>query len=357
MSAAVISVAGMRELAQRALIRHRVSSELSAQVVADLLENELVGYPSHGLLRLVDYVDDIRANRLDPAARPRIVRCDANVAIVDGHRAFGVLVRRAIVDALRQQACDHAVAVVCLREAPHLGRLAAIGRALAGASEHPLAVMGFCNFRGRGLRVAAPGGKLARLCTNPLLLAFPSDDADPIVLDMSTSAVSEGYIRRSALEGRPLPPGCLTNAEGQSELDPSTLYATPPQATMEPLGGKLAGHKGYALAVAMEMFAGALAGADHVAQPGEPGNGGMFIAIDPARLPPGLAAARSAASAIAAHCRETGLSGQPARMAGEGANQRSRVAAAQTVLTLPTTTLAAIEALAGHAIQGGDHVE
>ncbi|WP_158300788.1 Ldh family oxidoreductase [Chromobacterium sp. ATCC 53434] len=351
-----IAVDELRELARRALQDHGAPAELARRVADDLLENERLGYPSHGVLRLIDYIADIRAGRLAPSARPATEQTAPNVAVVDGRRAFGVLAREAIADALLRMSREQPLAMVCLRHGHHLGRLAALGRQLAGAPQQPLAVMGFCNFQGRGQRVAAPDGRLGRLCTNPLLLAFPSDDADPVVLDMSTTAVSEGYVRRRAQEGATLPPGCLLGADGQPTQDPSLLYADPPQATMQPLGGELAGHKGYGLAVLVELLAGALAGAGHVTRPEDAGNGGLFLAINPALAPSGLAAVKAEASAIAGHCRETGQAGRLARMPGEGYAERRRAASAQTILTLPAVTLNAIRRLAGQSLEN-PHVE
>ncbi|KUM02693.1 Ldh family oxidoreductase [Chromobacterium subtsugae] len=351
-----IAVDEMRELATQALQRCGAPSARARQVIDDLLENEQVGYPSHGMLRLLDYAADIRSGALDPAALPAIEQTAANIAIVDGRRAFGILARQSIAEALQRMCREQPLAMVCLRHGHHLGRLAALGRELASAARQPLAVMGFCNFQGRGQRVAAPGGRLGRLCTNPLLLAFPSADADPVVLDMSTTAVSEGYVRRRAQEGAALPSGCLVGADGEPALDPALLYAQPPQATMQPLGGALAGHKGYGLAVFIELLAGALAGAGHVARPEDAGNGGLFLAINPALAPSGLAAVKAEAAAIARHCRETGQAGRLARMPGEGYAERRRAAAARAILTLPAATLDAIRHLAGQH-QENPHVE
>ncbi|NHR05468.1 Ldh family oxidoreductase [Chromobacterium haemolyticum] len=342
-----IHVDELRGLVMRTLQGCSVPAALARQVTDDLLENELTGYPSHGVLRLIDLVADIRAGLLDPAARPVVEQTGVNVAIVEGNGAFGVLARQAVADILRSMCREQPLVMVCLRHGHHLGRLAALGRELAGATHQPLAVMGFCNFQGRGQRVAAPGGRLGRLCTNPLLMAFPSDDTDPVVLDMSTTSVSEGYVRRRAQEGIPLPSGCLVGADGRPALTPSLLYADPPLATMQPLGGELAGHKGYGLAVLIELLAGALAGADHVARPGSAGNGGLFLAINPALTPSGLATIKAEAAAIAGHCRETGQAGRMARMPGEGYVERCRVAAGRTLVTLPATTLNTIRHLAG----------
>ncbi|PHM66068.1 ureidoglycolate dehydrogenase [Xenorhabdus stockiae] len=342
-----IAVQELRELGQTALIRANTPVEVAALVMDDLLENELTGYPSHGVLRLADYIGDIQSGVLNPAAIPTVSLIMPNIAIVDGCRAFGVLARQKLILILQKLALEHGIAIACLRDAHHLGRLAAIGRSLAGFNDHPLAVIGFSNYQGNGARVAPTGGHLARLCTNPLLLAFPTNTADPFVLDMSTSTVSEGFIRRHVQEEKPVPPGCLVDAEKNDILDPASLYDIPPRATIQPLGGNLAGHKGYGLAVAMELFCGALAGAGHVARPGTPGNGGLFLVIDPSRMPGGIDTIRSEAEAIMNYCRDSGRPEAPARMPGEGYSTRHNEAKNTITLSLPTSVLAEIRRLAG----------
>lgn len=353
----LIAARTLRKLGLIALIRAGAPAQTATRVMDELLENERTGYPSHGVLRLPDYIADIQSGTLAPAATPLTTLAAPNIAIIDGHRAFGALVRRELTLTLQKLATEHGVAIVCLRNAHHLGRLAAVGRNLANSCKHPLAVIGFCNFQGHGPRVAPPGGSLARLCTNPLLLAFPTACADPFVLDMSTSTVSEGFVRRHAQGGEILPPGCLVDAACNDVRDPSRLYVSPAQATLQPLGGNLAGHKGYGMAVAAELFAGALAGASHVARPGNPGNGGLFLAIDPARMPAGLDAIKAEATAIAGYCRASGHPKAPARMPGEGYAARCTAAKTITMLALPTAVLAEIRRFAGAAQEEDQHAK
>lgn len=351
----VIALQALRELCMRALIAAGIPTQTAVQVMDELLENECCGYPSHGILRLPDYLADLRSGVLMAGAEPVTTQIAANIAIVQGHHAFGVQVRHALTQVLQQMAGEHAMAVACLRNGPHLGRLAAIGRTLASCRQRPLAVIGFCNYQGHGPRVAPPGDSVATLCTNPLLLAFPTDAVDPFVLDMSTSAVSEGTIRRHAQTKQPLPSGCLINQKGEDVTDAAQLYDPVAQVTLQPLGGHLAGHKGYGLAVAAELFAGVLAGGAHVANSGRPGNGGLFLVIDPARMPGGLEAIQAYARDVAQHCRPVTGDLNQRRLPGEGYNARRRAAQGIESISLPITLLSAIENYADSASEVSHH--
>lgn len=321
-----ITYAQAEHLAANALRKAGTTASRAARVTSELLENERSGYPSHGLLRLPDYVHDISVGNLVADAEPMVTTLTPNLAIVDGRRTFGAIVQDVLIHTLQTLASQAGVAIVCLRDTHHLGRLARIGKILALDGQNACATIGFCNYQGNGPRVAAPGGHVARVCTNPMLIGFPSADPDPFVLDFSTSAVSEGFIRLHARQHAPLPNGCLVPSDGNADsVSAEDLYASPARATMAPLGGVLAGHKGYGLAVAAELLAGAFAGGPHVRNKGAPGNSGLFIAINCALAPDGVETLTRHASEILSHCRETGNPSKPARMPGEAKTNAPRL--------------------------------
>lgn len=353
----VIAKQALRDLCMKALTRVGTSAQTAARVIDELMENECGGYPSHGILRLPDYLAGLQSGVLMAEALPVTTQLAPNIAMLDGNHAFGVHVRQALTTVLQQMTCESALAIACLRNGPHLGRLASIGRALASCRQRPLAVIGFCNFQGHGLRVAAPGDSRAKLCTNPLLLAFPTGANDPFVLDMSTSAVSEGTIRHYAQSEHPLSPGCLIDRNGHDVLDAAQLYNALDQVTLQPLGGQLAGHKGYGLAVAAELFAGVLTGGKHVAKPGLPGNGGLFLVIDPARMPGGLETIQAYARAAVEHCYSSADTANPIRFPGEGYSARMHATRNLDSISLPAPLLAAIRGYARSVDQEAHHEE
>ncbi|MFH9351145.1 Ldh family oxidoreductase [Kitasatospora sp. NPDC017646] len=266
------------DVGRRAFLRIGTPADIADRVVGDLVANEIVGVRSHGILRLTDYLQDAAAGLLDVAARPAVTAPGGAVRVVDGQGGFGVLAADAVTANLYELLIGHPVCAVALTNAGHLGRLSAIGTAVA---RHGGAVLGFVNYLGAGQRVVPWQGEDGRLCTNPLLISVPAEP-DPFVLDMSTSTVSEGRIRQHWLDGTTVPGGWLVDAAGAEVTDPDRLYSDPPTAFMTPLGGDH-GYKGFALGVAVELLAGVISGAGYVrADTDRRGNGGLFIGISPA---------------------------------------------------------------------------
>jgi LDH2 family malate/lactate/ureidoglycolate dehydrogenase len=271
----VVPVAEVEALARAALRRMGAPADAARDVAAALLDAEMAGYGSHGLLRIPEYADAAAAGTLRPRSRPRVRVTAGGARLVDGRRGFGVLAGACLRDALREGAAEHTVAVAGLVNSHHLGRLAPIAAPLASEG---MVVLGFANYLGAGQKVAPWGGRAPRLSTNPIVIALPGA-AGPLVADLTTSAVAEGKVREAALAGTPAPEGWLLDSDGRWVTDPERLYREPERVFLAPLGGAV-GYKGTALAVAAEVLAGVATGAGFVGpRPGGGGNGGFFLAF------------------------------------------------------------------------------
>ena len=162
----------------------------------------------------------------------------------------------------------------------HIGRLGEysemahnagmIGMVLAG---------GFGGAGGAGNTGVAPyGGARAAFGTNPISFGLPAGEQPPVMVDFATSAVAGGKVSLSRAKGVPLPPNCILDKDGNPTTDPEDFYAG---GVLLPFGG----HKGYGLAVVIELLGQALTGADTLG--GETMGGGyrragsLFVAIDP----------------------------------------------------------------------------
>lgn len=278
----LISTEELVAASRAALTRVGTPPDIADRVVATLLESERAGRPSHGVLRLPEYVAAVRAGTVKPAARPTILEVSPSCHIVDGHGCFGTLAVDAVVDQLSVLAEHGPLSAVGLRNASHLGRLGLIGERVV---RNDLGVLGFVSFHGVGGRCVVPWqGTDARLCTNPLLIALPGGE-QPFVLDISTSTVSEGTVRAHWQAGEPVPDGWLVDSAGRTVTDPAPHYVDPPTAFLTPLGGRESGHKGFGLALAVELLAGVLTGAGFAGSPTVAnGNRGLFIGVDPTLL-------------------------------------------------------------------------
>jgi LDH2 family malate/lactate/ureidoglycolate dehydrogenase len=286
------------------------AAERTAQ---DLVAAEAAGLASHGLLRVPEYAQSVRAGHLLPGATPVVTRTGDRAFSVDGRRAPGTVVRHHLIDVMVRAGTEGPV-VVGLKASGHLGRLAPLA---AGVAAHGLALIGFVNYSGAGQKVAPEGGTEGLWGTNPVVMGCPAPPGPPMIADMSTSVVSEGTVRSALLAGRELPPGLLVGPNGEQVTDPRLLYSVPPRAALLPA----AGHKGHAWAAFAEVLAGIVAGAGHLAEPQLPGNGGLFITFPTGVLGRSSADVSAAAALLEERLRtsRTAADGAPPRLPGRGA--------------------------------------
>lgn len=231
------------------------SPEAARTVVDHLVESSLFGHDSHGTLRFYEYVHQMRAGTFDPAGSPRILRDRACTAVVDGGGAMGQVGAGFAMDLAMAKAREHGVGVVTLRNTSHVGR---IGAYPLQAARGGLIGMAQVNAGNLGRQIAPFGGLDGKLSTNPIAWASPRRDADPLMVDMTTSVSAEGKLRVAQNRGLPLPAGVIIDHGGKPSTDPEDYFGDPPGAIL-PLGGDF-GYKGYCLSVMVEVMGGALSG-------------------------------------------------------------------------------------------------
>ncbi len=209
-----------------------------ARIQADvLLEAELRGHPSHGLLRVRTIVERIVNGVSDPRASGRHDWRAPGLLTVDGEGGLGPVVGLRALEAIGGRARDTGIAVAALRRSNHLGMLAwYVERAARGGQ----LAMATCTSEAL---VHPWGGAPALLGTNPLAIGVPAQPR-PLVLDMSTGRVSRGKILEHARRGAAIPPDWAVDAAGRPTTDPGAA------AAISPFGGA----KGYALGLALEVL-------------------------------------------------------------------------------------------------------
>ncbi len=219
-----------------------------ARRVAEVLVNaNLAGHDSHGVIRLPDYLDAVDRRALVPAAEPEITRCRGGVAVMDGKHGWGHwAVDRAMAWCI-ERARETGLAAVSLYRAGHTGRMGEYCEVAARAGCASLIMAGL---GGRGAGSSAPlGGRERALGPNPVAMGAPAGDGPPFILDYATTVVAQGKVKVAQSRGEALPPGLVLDAEGRPSTRPEDLFA----------GGTLAffgGHKGYALSLATCLFGG-----------------------------------------------------------------------------------------------------
>jgi uncharacterized oxidoreductase len=237
------------------------SSDVEARIVGDhLVDANLAGHESHGVIRVTKYVDWHAKGMVIANQHAVVVRETMCNAVVDGQFGYGQVIGREAMDLAIAKARQSGFCAMSIRNAGHLGRIGAWAEQVAQAG---LASIHFVNTSGFGILVAPYGGTDRRLSANPIAASAPGPDGAPLVLDISTSAIAEGKIQVAKNHGELLPPGCTIDSEGRPNQDPAVFYG-PPVGALLPMGG----HKGYGLSVFCEIFAGALSGG----QTTNPGN-------------------------------------------------------------------------------------
>lgn len=228
----------------------------ATQVAHSLVDANLCGFDSHGVIRVVQYIDLINQGIYQPGAAFEIVKETPALLVVNANKGLGQVQAHALLKRLMDKARQVGIAAGTLKHCAHIGRL---GEYAEAAAAQRMAFMATVNSHGHGRRVAPPGGTQGRLSTNPLCLGAPTS-GEPVVLDIGTSVCAEGKVRVCFNKGEPTPEGWLLDAEGKPTTDPGVLYKDP-RGSILPLGGAQA-YKGFGLSLLLDMFAGGLSGGE-----------------------------------------------------------------------------------------------
>jgi uncharacterized oxidoreductase len=249
----IISAGSLTQLLTLILQRAGVESERARICAEHLVTANLKGHDSHGVGMAPSYVNWIRAGKLVPNARPKVIQDRGAVMVVDGQFGLGQPVARETMELAIGRAKEIGIACVALRNSCHIGRIGAYGEQCADAG---LVSMHHVNVVGAGPTVAPFGGREARMLTNPYCCAVPRRSGEHIVLDFATSAVAMGKLRVAFMNGEAAPAGALVDAEGRPTTDPRTFYRSEARSLLLPFGL----HKGGGMQILCELLGGALAG-------------------------------------------------------------------------------------------------
>ncbi len=264
------SIATLHRLGCEILQKAGTNTDDANIVVDELLDANLVGHDSHGVIRLKQYVDSIGAGEIKPGAEIQTVLSTPGITVIDGNFNFGQVVAARALERGQEEASKNGTHTVLCRNTNHVGRLGSYTRKAAMEGFATLmAVNGPANFS-----VIPWGGLDPRLGTNPISMAAPWKE-DPLVLDMTTSATAEGKIRVATQAGESIPEGLIVDELGNSATDPNAFYQG---GAILPLGGAL-GFKGYGLGVMLDIFCGVLSGAGVAREDVTPSSNGVWLQI------------------------------------------------------------------------------
>ena len=249
-----------------------------AALVADsLVQADLWGHGSHGMLRLPWYAARLRSGAMTAATEPETLVDTGPLLLLDGRDGVGqVLAERARVLAV-ERARTHGIGAVGVRNSNHFGTAMWFTR--RAARDGVVAVL----TTNASPAMAPWGGREKVLGTNPWSIAAPAPGGRVVAVDIANTAVARGKIYLAKNRGEPIPDSWALTADGAPTTDPAegVLGVVLP----------MAGHKGYAISFLMDVLSGALTGSGvgtEVHGPYEPEvrsrAGHLFLAIDPAAL-------------------------------------------------------------------------
>lgn len=238
-----------------------------ADVVAEILVNSnLTGHDSHGVLRIPAYLRGISEGRIAPAAEPKVVQETAISLLLDGNGGFGHYTARKAMDLAVQKAKQAEVCRVSFIRIGHMGRLGEYAEAAARAGCLGLLTYGS---GGRNSGSTVPfGGAKGALGTNPIAIGIPTGDDTPFIIDFATSTVAEGKLQVARSKNADLPAGLIVDKHGAPSVRPADFYDG---GYLLPFGG----HKGYALSLLVCLLGG-LSGNFNASKSAM---GGMFMQV------------------------------------------------------------------------------
>jgi len=223
------------------------AAQEATTVARRLVDSNLVGHDSHGVIRVGKYLEWMRDGWVKANQTPSIVFETDSIAIVDGNRGFGQVVGEFAGKLGTAKAAKSGIAMVGLRNCGHLGRVGDWAELAAAAGQVSLH---FLNTSG-AQRVAPFGGSDRRLSTNPITVGVPIAGGEPVILDVTTSMVAEGKLFVASNKGEEVPPGWIIDKHGKPTTQPREFYD----------GGALltvGAHKGSGLSIVVDLLAGAI---------------------------------------------------------------------------------------------------
>ena len=250
----------------------------ATEVVKILVLADLFGLSTHGMSRLESYGERLTIHGINPEPKITVERVASAMVKIDGDNGVGPLVGMRSLEVAMEVAEECGIGIALTRGSNHFGPISPYALI---ASEH-----GFASMIGSNATttIAPWGGSDARLGNSPLGFGVPNPGGQPFLLDMAMSVVARAKIRDAFKQGKQIPNTWSTDAKGFPTTDPKTAL----EGFLLPVGG----HKGYGLALMVDIFAGLLSNAAYLTHikswqdaPDQPQNlGHFFILLDTKKL-------------------------------------------------------------------------
>ncbi|MET0185448.1 MAG: Ldh family oxidoreductase [Achromobacter sp.] len=274
----VVQEAELKNLGIQAFQRLGLPQSDAADVVEVLLLADLFGLSTHGLSRVESYGERLKVGGINARAQIKVDSPAPAIRLIDGDNAVGPLVGMHALRAAMAAAEQQGIGIAFARNSNHFGPISPYGLIAANA--------GYASIIGSNATttIAPWGGTDARVGNSPIGFGVPHPGGNHFLLDMAMSVVARAKIRNALKAGTAIPNDWATDAKGLPTTDPKQAL----DGFLQPIGG----HKGYGLALMVDLFAGLLSNAAYLTHvkswvdaPDEPQNlGHFFLLIDTKRL-------------------------------------------------------------------------
>ncbi|TPE45050.1 Ldh family oxidoreductase, partial [Amaricoccus solimangrovi] len=274
------AAADLFRIAEAACRARGASEAMSRSLARASLAADFVGRAEVGLAHLLDYLDGLRAGRIDGGAVPKIDMPARGMIRIDAAGGVAQLGFDLVFDELTRRVKELGVVVLTQHDSFPCGELGYYARRLAGEGLVSLVAA-------NANAIVAPRAGSGRLfSTNPVAFGAPlAAPRAPLVIDQASSASAFVNVARAAREGRAIPEGWAIDAEGQATTDPSRAL----MGALLPFGG----YKGANIALMVEVLSAGLSGGnwsldspDFTTGTARPGTGMTIVALDPTLFDP-----------------------------------------------------------------------
>jgi len=226
-------------------------NEISRAISDHLIDANLCGMESHGVVRVMQYVERMRNGTMRINVQPETRTTEHGMTIVDGGMGSGIPTMTFAYETAMELASDCGLSAVSILNTGHTGRHGAF--ADEAASKGFLTICtGGGNHRVHG-QVAPHGGSRGMLPTNPWCIGIPGGDRGPVVMDFATGVIGGGWAYAAQSAGALLPEGCIIDKDGNPTRNPEDYFEG---GAILPMGA----HKGYALSLVAELIGEAMLG-------------------------------------------------------------------------------------------------
>lgn len=242
------SADAMLAWATRCLQKQGAAPAVAQAMATHLVAGDLLGFRTHGLLRLRYNLQALQRGQTKPAGAPEVVQRRAAIELWDADLLSGLYVLPQAVARAIAMARDCGTGTVIVRRTQHVAALAVY---LEQAIDAGMLIQMMCSTPAQEV-VAPYGAKSACFSPNPFAIGVPTQ-TEPVLLDMSLSMTAAGKVRTALAEQKQLPYAALITPEGDYSCDPATFVAEP-GSVLASLGGKELGYKGTGLNLFSELW-------------------------------------------------------------------------------------------------------